>query len=422
MNTDIDADWILVVEDEPLVLEVLEQILKREKFNVVTVNNPVDALSLVAKREFAVIISDQRMPEMSGLDFLIETRKISPFSTRILLSGVHDLKLMIDSINRGEIYRFITKPWLHEELIVTVRNAVQKKYETKEYETLRQRYLELNQRFETTELNLKAVTESLREKNELIETLNTELTLRNQNPFELCSRLLTTYDPILGNNTKSIVRIVEAMSRTSKLSKQESHALVTSAWLCDLGLIGIPFENLRAYRRKQNELLSVQEINLIENHPLCSQTIATLIDSSGLVQATIHAHHEAYDGSGYPDGQAGEWIPWTARCLAVAVGYIESGLPPSEAMEYIEQRSEKKYDPDAISLFKEISAELVLPTRIQELLIEELTPGMVLAADIYTAFGLLLVKKDETLDDLSVAKINEHNLEDKIKQRFYIFA
>jgi hypothetical protein len=47
---------------------------------------------------------------------------------------------------------------------------------------------------------------------------------------------------------------------------------------------------------------------------------------------------------------------------------------------------------------------------------------MVLAADIYTAFGLLLVKKDETLDDLSVAKINEHNLEDKIKQRFYIFA
>ena len=126
MQIDNQTVWILIVEDEPLVSEVLEQVLRREKYNVVAVASPLEALGLVANREFAVIISDQRMPQMNGLDFLIETRKISPLSTRILISGVHDLKSMIGSINRGEIYRFITKPWLHEELIATVSNAIQK--------------------------------------------------------------------------------------------------------------------------------------------------------------------------------------------------------------------------------------------------------------------------------------------------------
>ena len=422
MQIDNQTVWILIVEDEPLVSEVLEQVLRREKYNVVAVSSPLEALGLVANREFAVIISDQRMPQMHGLDFLIETRKISPLSTRILISGVHDLKSMIGSINRGEIYRFITKPWLHEELIATVSNAIQKQQDAKEYAQLKKSYSELSSRLETSELTVKTATEGLRQKAEYLEKLQLEVLKRSQNPYELCFRLLTTYDPILGNNTKSIVKIAEAMGRTTKLSPDESRALVTSAWLCDLGLIGIPLENLRAYRRNQKELLCQQEINLIENHPLYSQTIASLIDTSQLVQTTIRAHHEAYDGLGFPDGQAGEWIPWTARLLAVAVGYIESGLPHAEALNQIEELSEKKYDPDAIALFKEIIAELILPAQIKEVLIEELAPQMVLFSDIHTAHGLLLVKKDEVLDELLVSKINEHNLEDKIKQRFLIYS
>ena len=82
----------------------------------------------------------------------------------------------------------------------------------------------------------------------------------------------------------------------------------------------------------------------------------------------------------------------------------------------------KKYDPDAIALFKEIIAELILPAQIKEVLIEELAPQMVLFSDIHTAHGLLLVKKDEVLDELLVSKINEHNSEDKIKQRFLIYS
>jgi DNA-binding NtrC family response regulator len=117
---------ILIVEDESMVLATLKATLEREKFRVTACSSPVKALELLPKTEFAVIISDHRMPEMLGLDFLVECRRLRPNSSRILLTAVLNLTTVIDAINRGEIYRFVGKPWLREELIATVRDAVQR--------------------------------------------------------------------------------------------------------------------------------------------------------------------------------------------------------------------------------------------------------------------------------------------------------
>jgi DNA-binding NtrC family response regulator len=81
---------------------------------------------LVARANFAVIISDQRMPEMTGLDFLTECKKHRPHASRILITAVLSLPTIIDAINKGEIFRFIAKPWLREELTATIRNAYQR--------------------------------------------------------------------------------------------------------------------------------------------------------------------------------------------------------------------------------------------------------------------------------------------------------
>jgi DNA-binding NtrC family response regulator len=117
---------ILIVEDEPMVLASLKFSLEAEQFEVTTSTSPIQALKLLEQKDFAVIISDHKMPEMMGLDFLIECRRIRPESSRILLTAMLNLATVVDAINRGEICRFISKPWLREELIAAVRDAAQR--------------------------------------------------------------------------------------------------------------------------------------------------------------------------------------------------------------------------------------------------------------------------------------------------------
>src|SRR5947207_1746974 len=93
------APTILIVDDEPVVLTALKYTLEREGFHVVSCTSPLKALSIVADRDFAVIISDQRMPEMMGLDFLVECRTLRPHSSRILVTAVLALPTIVDAIN-----------------------------------------------------------------------------------------------------------------------------------------------------------------------------------------------------------------------------------------------------------------------------------------------------------------------------------
>ena len=117
---------VLIVDDEQMVLVTLKVILEHEQFEVVTSPGPIQALRLVTERDFSVIISDHKMPEMMGLDFLAACRRLRPNSSRILLTAVLNLASVMDAIARGEICRFVSKPWLKEELVAAVRDAVQR--------------------------------------------------------------------------------------------------------------------------------------------------------------------------------------------------------------------------------------------------------------------------------------------------------
>src|SRR5208282_21621 len=120
------AHPILIVDDEELVLTTLREILSREGYQVVTSPHAVHAVSILKEQQFSVVISDQQMPLVTGLEFLAQVKQIQPDATRILITGVLSLGTVIDAINKGEIYRFVVKPWLREELLATVKNAVQR--------------------------------------------------------------------------------------------------------------------------------------------------------------------------------------------------------------------------------------------------------------------------------------------------------
>ena len=114
---------ILCVDDEPNILRSLNWLLRKD-FDVLTAPNGHEALALVRQNDFDVIISDQRMPGMTGVEFLREVSRVSPRAIRILLTGYSDLQAVMRAVNESEVFRFINKPWHTNELPKIVGEAV----------------------------------------------------------------------------------------------------------------------------------------------------------------------------------------------------------------------------------------------------------------------------------------------------------
>ncbi|MCP4490283.1 MAG: response regulator [Gammaproteobacteria bacterium] len=115
---------ILCVDDEPGILRALKWVLNKD-YKVSTATSGKEALKIIHEHDFEVIISDQRMPGMMGADLLEKVRDISPNTVRILLTGYSDIEYIVDSINKGEIFRFIHKPWNIPDLKRIVSEAVE---------------------------------------------------------------------------------------------------------------------------------------------------------------------------------------------------------------------------------------------------------------------------------------------------------
>lgn len=119
---------ILLVDDEAFILNSLKRALLEEekvkKYTIFTAQNPAMAFEIMKKRKIHLIISDQNMPEMPGNKFLELVRAMSPLTIRIMLTGQPSLEVAIRTINDGQIYRFLTKPWNNFELAMTISQAL----------------------------------------------------------------------------------------------------------------------------------------------------------------------------------------------------------------------------------------------------------------------------------------------------------
>jgi diguanylate cyclase (GGDEF)-like protein/PAS domain S-box-containing protein len=117
------AQTLLLVDDEPNILNSLTRLLRREGYSILTATSPTEAFDLLAKHPVQVILSDQRMPDMSGTEFFARVRQLYPDTIRIVLTGYTDLDSVTGAINRGAIYKFLTKPWDDDQLREQVREA-----------------------------------------------------------------------------------------------------------------------------------------------------------------------------------------------------------------------------------------------------------------------------------------------------------
>jgi len=197
------TDRILIVDDEPENIKALKRTLG-EGFDCVGVTNPTEALQLLEERDFSVIISDQKMPEMQGVDLLAEVAKKHPMITRVILTAHTEVADILKAINRAEIYRYILKPWENEELIATLRQALERNQLLRENQNLINNLRDLN-------INLEKI----------VEKRTLELKLANERLSELAMT-----DPLTNvlNKRAFSKKLIEEIDRSSRYH----HSLVVA--------------------------------------------------------------------------------------------------------------------------------------------------------------------------------------------------
>ena len=117
---------ILLVDDEPSILTSLYRVFRKEEYEVLISDDPLEALDMLKERNVHLIMSDYRMPTLDGITFLRNAMKLQPDAIRIVLSGYAESSVIIAAINDGGIYKFITKPWEDDLLKVEVRHALER--------------------------------------------------------------------------------------------------------------------------------------------------------------------------------------------------------------------------------------------------------------------------------------------------------
>ena len=401
----------------------MQRVFHREGYNILTASSGKEGLEKIAQNKVDLILSDHKMPQMTGVEFLKEAKKVSPDTVRIILTGYADVQAAMDAINQGEVYRFITKPWDDQDLKLTVKRALQQRDLVLENRRLNE--LTRKQNEELKELNrdlekrVQERTKEIRRKNEELSKLYTDLEKNFLDSIRVFASLVELRDSYIGSHSKRVAAFSRSIAEKWGLDEKEVLDVEIAAILHDIGKIGIPDKVLA----KSYEEMGQEERRVYEQHPIIGQASIQIIDNLQEVGVLIRHHHESWDGTGYPDGLKEDGIPLGSRIISAVDAYdtmlnrrrYTQRVTRFQVIERLKKGRGVKFDPEVVNIFlellevKEVKAKKRVELRIA---LDQLEEGMVLARDLYTSKGILLIPKDEVIREAHIDKIrNYHHID-----------
>jgi putative nucleotidyltransferase with HDIG domain len=303
---------VLFVDDEVNILKALQRLLRMEDMHVLTASRANEALELLERHPTQVVVSDQRMPEMSGVDFLAVVRERHPDIVRMMLTGYTEMNVAVDAINRGEIYRLITKPWNDDELRATIRQAFDHADLKAEIKRLNQITREQNFRLQDMNRNLEGMvrdrTKQLAEKHQQLRTGYVQ-TIR------ALAEAVDAKDAYTRGHSERVGVYASKIAREMNFAKDFIERVYIAGVLHDVGKIGVRDAVITKPSR-----LTQEEYDEIKRHPEIGAKILEPVDFLKDIAACVRHHHEWYDGSerGYPERLRGDQIPLPSRIILVA--------------------------------------------------------------------------------------------------------
>ncbi len=307
----------MIVDDEEKILKCIERMMIHTDLRILTARNAEEALDLIRNEDISVILSDNMMPGMKGIDLLSTAKSHAPDTIRILMTGQADLPTAIDAINKGEVFRFVTKPWDNEELEQTIQEGIE-------------RHRIIGKLKRADEASLLSIGQAIELK-----------------------------DPYTRGHSKRVAAYSLLLAERAGMSAEVQRKIKHGSWLHDCGKIGIS----EAILNKQGPLTE-EEFEIVKNHPAWGAEVARQAQMPQTIVNIILYHHEHFDGHGYPSRITGYQIPKEARIVAVADVFdaittdrpYRKGLSLSDGLE--EMKSNMRgtvLDPDLLDAFHSLA-------------------------------------------------------------------
>ena len=393
---------ILLVDDEPAVLRSLNRTLRAKEFKIFTALNGKAGLHILENEKIDLIISDMKMPGMSGSEFLSRVAIKNPNTVRMVLTGHADIDSAVKSINEGKVFSYLHKPWIKQNLLDNINRALDIK---------RSAHVKKHLQYQTNRQNtsLKRVnaklgcqvakrTQQLKKSNGQLKVALTSLKSNYETTIEVFCRMIELRDPEHAGHCKRVASIAQNTAKEMGLPEQDAKDIYYAGLLHDIGkiyfseaLLSTPTNRLKGDERKQ-----------YSQHAELGAELLMPLDSFHPISLYVRHHHERYNGSGFPDQLQDDAIPLGAAILAVAEDFDEarSGilfddtLSLSEAQAMIKDNSGKHYHPRVVSTFLGILEKQPLfdiKNRTQKVTTAHLKAEMVLEKDLVTRTGALLL-------------------------------
>lgn len=347
------ADKILFVDDDPNILAAFHRQL-RKVFALETAQGGTEGLDAVARRgPFSVIVSDLRMPEMDGIQFLARVRSLAPDTVRMMLTGNADLHAAVAAVNEGHIFRFLTKPCAPEVLVKALSAGLE------QYHLI------------TAEREL------------------LEKTLRGT--IKLLSDMLALVNPEAFGRATRITRLTKKIAHHMELD--DVWQVETAASLSQLGCVMLPQEALK--KLSAGQPLTAEEVQLYSMHPFIASDLLVNIPRMQGIAEIIAYQQKCFDGSGIPhEDRKGEGIPLGARILKVIIDYdtLEAaGMSKADILLELKNRT-GQYDPKVMAALKAV-IRVEEGYEVRQVSVGQLADGMILTRDVLTRDGRLLIAR-----------------------------
>ncbi len=343
MNTSESSQRILVVDDEPAVCSVLNEALHREGYSCRTCGSGEEALNLLREERFDVVITDLYMPGLSGMALMKQGMQVRPQSAFLMATGEPDARVGVEAMKRGAA-DYLVKPFQMSALLDSVRHAHAKKQNDieageygKRFQSLaRKRSIQLRRALKKIEMS----------QDEILGTLGVLLDVRDNDSA--------------GHGQRVCLYTIE-MAKAMRTPPGMIREFARAALLHDVGKVGIPDEILLKPGKLTSKETAVMQTHVRMGYELLSRH-EWLRGAAGIVLA----HHERFDGLGYPRGLVGDQIPLGARIFMIAdtLDAITTDRPYRQANSFesafaeIKAQSGRQFDPKIVEVFFSIPASV----------------------------------------------------------------
>lgn len=424
------ATAILCVDDEPNILAALRRLFHKEGYRVLCAEGGAAALALLERETVDIVISDMRMPGMDGAVFLESVRRRWPAPARLLLTGQADVASAIDAINRGGIYRYLTKPWDDGGLLLAVRDALERQALTREKERLELLALQQNEHLRelnaTLEARVQARTEELGAARQALQDSNERLKANFLTLIRIFSGMAELRGDAIPGHGRRVADLARRIALRMGLPAREAQDVFVAGLLHEIGKTALPDTLLGL----PESLLKGEQLARYRQYPQQGEQLLMPLEELREAARIIGAHRERFDGSGFPDGAAGFDIALGARILAVARDFeaLQQGLlvqhqvDPQRATELVAESRGKRYDPAVVEAFYDIRTGRAIADDIAEIALDvaQARPGMVLSRDLLAANGALLLSAEHVLGERMLRQLAQFESRSRARLRLFV--